>query len=56
MAASVRILDSKIIDNDAIMHYKLFKTSIYPRIRPQISECFKIMFLLSCIVVQSIET
>jgi hypothetical protein len=30
-------------------------TSFYPRLRPQISECFEIMFLLSCIVINAVH-
>jgi hypothetical protein len=29
-------------------------TSFYPRLCPQISECFKIMFLLSCIAINAV--
>jgi hypothetical protein len=32
----------------------LFKTSFYPRLCPQISECFKIMFLLSCTAINAV--
>jgi hypothetical protein len=32
----------------------LLTTSLYPRLCPQISECFKIMFLLSCIVINAV--
>jgi hypothetical protein len=32
----------------------LYSTSFYPRLRPQISECFKIMFVLSCIMINAV--
>jgi hypothetical protein len=39
---------------EAFFTIALLITTFYPRLRPQISECFKIMFLLSCIVINAV--